>query len=76
MTISRFLSGWVKSCLHSHALSVFSFVLLLFAFCASGTMASAAAQLMFSSATSTRPAVVAAQPRPARYPEWALDTLY
>ena len=43
MSISRFLSGWVKSCLHSHALSVFSFVLILFGFCASGTIASAQA---------------------------------
>jgi hypothetical protein len=43
MTISRFLSGWVKSCLHSHALSTFSIVFLLFAFSASGKLASAAA---------------------------------
>jgi hypothetical protein len=43
MSISRFLSGWVKSCLHSHALSLFDFVLVLFGFCASGTAASAQA---------------------------------
>jgi len=43
MSISRFLSGWVKSCLHSHALSLFNFVLVLFGFCASGTAASAQA---------------------------------
>ncbi len=43
MSIRGFLSDWVKSCLHSHALSVFSFVLILVGFCASGTMASAQA---------------------------------
>jgi hypothetical protein len=43
MSISRFFSVYVKSSLHSHALSAFNFVLVLFAFCASGTMASAQA---------------------------------
>src|SRR5208337_1197248 len=41
MTINRVLSVWMKSSFHSHALSAFSFVLFLLAFCASSTVASA-----------------------------------
>ena len=43
MTVRRFLSGWVKSSFHSHALSALSIILFLFVFCVSGKLASAAA---------------------------------